>query len=85
MTTAEQANMWQEARQTAQNDFASRETERDRIVNVINAALQNEALMTDSKLSTQRNAIFRLLNIVTDSGNAFAGNADDGNRDVGRS
>jgi hypothetical protein len=40
--------------------------------------------MTDSKLSTQRNAIFRLLNIVTDSGNAFAGNADDGNRDVGR-
>jgi hypothetical protein len=84
MNTADQANFWQDMRQSAQNDFASDETERDRIVNVINAALQNEALMTDSKLSTQRNAIFRLLNSVTGSRNdIFGGNADDGNRNVG--
>ena len=84
MNTAAQANMWQELRQTAQNLFATTETERDRIVNVINAALQNEALMTDSKLSTQRNRIFALLNTVTDSGKAFTETPDNGDNNPGR-
>ena len=65
MTTADQANFWQDMRQSAQNDFASDETERDRIVNVINAALQNEQLMTNAGLKSHRDELFRLLTKVT--------------------
>jgi hypothetical protein len=52
-------------RQSAQNDFASDETERDRIVNVVNAALQNEELMTNPGLRSHRDELFRLLTRVT--------------------
>ena len=65
MTTADQANFWQDMRQSAQNDFASDETERDRIVNVINAALQNEELMTNAGLRSHRDQLFALLTKVT--------------------
>jgi len=87
MNASSQANMWQELRQTAQNDFASNETKRDRLINVINSALQNEALMTNSQLTSQRAKIFKLLNDITEDNDAPTDDmqdiADDAARDIG--
>ena len=68
MDKTTQAQMWQQMRDQAAFDFQEGQSEKDRIVNVINAAMQNEAFMTDKNFATQRSAIFAMLNTIKTGG-----------------
>ena len=57
--------MWQELRDQATFDFQASQADIDRKVNVVNSALGNEVLMTDSVLATQRDKIFAMLNDIS--------------------
>jgi hypothetical protein len=60
-----QTQLWQQLRDQAAFDFQREESERDRLVNVINAALSNESFMTDKNMASQRSSLFALLQRVT--------------------
>ena len=68
MDKTTQAQMWQQMRDQAAFDFQEGQSEKDRIVNVIKAAMQNEAFMTDKNFATQRSAIFAMLNTIKTGG-----------------
>ena len=64
LSTQANAAMWQELRDQAQFDFTASQTDLERRIQLINAALGSEKLLTDSKLATQRALIFGLLGDV---------------------
>ena len=64
MSTQAQAQLWQELRDQATFDFQASQADIDRKVNVVNAALGNESLMTDKNLLAQRNKIFAMLDSI---------------------
>lgn len=64
MSSTAQAQLWQELRDQATFDFQASQADIDRKVNVVNAALGNEALMTEDTLRSQRNTIFKMLDDI---------------------
>ena len=68
MDKTTQSQMWQQMRDQAAFDFQEGQSERDRIVNVVNAALSNEAFMTEKGFASQRSAIFAMLNTIKTGG-----------------
>jgi len=68
MDKTTQAQMWQQMRDQAAFNFQEGQSERDRIVNVVNAALSNEAFMTEKGFASQRSAIFAMLNTIKTGG-----------------
>jgi len=67
MDSATQAQMWNELRDTANYNRQSYENERNRLVGVVSSALSNEAFMTDDAFSTQRKALFEMLEAVSET------------------
>jgi|14_taG_2_1085336.scaffolds.fasta_scaffold03019_2 hypothetical protein len=67
MDMATQSQMWQELRDTASYNRQAYENERNRLVGVVSSALSNEAFMTDDSFSTQRTALFEMLEGVAES------------------
>jgi len=67
MDKTTQAQMWQQLRDTASFNFTAEQTERDRMINVVNAALANESFMTDGKFASQRASLFNMLNSAAGS------------------
>ena len=65
MSTQAQAQLWQELRDQATYDFQAGQADLDRKVNIVNAALGNERLMTDRNLINEKNKIFKLLDDIT--------------------
>ena len=65
LTNNAQNALWQEVRDQATFDFQSSQADIDRKVNVVNAALGNEVLMTEDDLSSQRDKIFQMLDDVS--------------------
>ena len=65
LTSQANAQLWQELRDQATFDFQSSQADIDRKVNVVNAALGNEVLMTEDDLSSQRDKIFQMLDDVS--------------------
>jgi hypothetical protein len=68
MDKTTQAQMWQQMRDQAAFNFQEGQSERDRLVNVVNAALSNEAFMTEKGFASQRSAIFAMLNTIKTGG-----------------
>jgi len=83
LDSQEQAQMWQQLRDQALFTQQSSESERDRLINVINAALSNEAFMTDKKMAGQRQQLFNMLNRTTGGAAAFMGSGAGGGNYVG--
>jgi hypothetical protein len=71
MDSQMQAQMWQQMRDNAAFNFQAEQSERDRLINVINSALSNEAFMTDKNMAGQRQALFSMLNTVTGGAGGF--------------
>ena len=59
--------MWQQLRDRSTFDFQRDQSERDRMINVANAALGNESFMTDDKFKLQRAELFRMLDSAAES------------------
>jgi hypothetical protein len=57
-----QANFWLTLRDEARYNFQEEQAERDRMINVVNSALSNEAFMTHKSFKAQRTALFNMLN-----------------------
>ena len=64
MSSTAQAQLWQELRDQATFDFQASQADIDRKVNVVNAALGNEALMTDDALKLEKAKIFQMLDEI---------------------
>ena len=65
MDKTTQSQMWQELRDQAAFNFQEGQADEDRMINVVNAALQNEAFMTDKAFASQRQQLFNMLSRVT--------------------
>ena len=78
MDKAAQANLWQTLRDDAAFNFQAEQSERDRMINVVNAALSNESFMTDKKFSSQRTALFNMLSKAAQNVGATAGEGSSG-------
>ena len=64
LSSTAQSQLWQELRDQAAFDFQADQADVDRKVNIINAALGNEAFLTNKSLATQRSTIFGLLDDI---------------------
>ena len=64
LSSAAQSQLWQELRDQAAFDFQAGQADIDRKVNIINAALGNEAFLTNKNLASQRTIIFSLLDDI---------------------
>ena len=64
LSSTAQSQLWQELRDQAAFDFQADQADIDRKVNIINAALGNEAFLTNKSLATQRSTIFGLLDDI---------------------
>ena len=71
MDAQSQSQMWQQMRDQAAFNFQAEQSERDRLINVINSALSNEAFMTDKNMAGQRSQLFNMLNTVTGGAGSF--------------
>jgi hypothetical protein len=67
MDKTTQSQMWQQLRDRSTFDFQREQSERDRMINVANAALGNESFMTDDKFKIQRAALFKMLDNAAES------------------
>jgi len=73
--------MWQELRDSAAYAFQASQSERDRMITVVQSALSNEAFMTDKNFSSQRAALFNMLNTAAGAATTDTGDIDYGNID----
>jgi len=65
MSNQAQAALWQQLRDSAHFNHQSQQSENDRKMNIVNAALGNETLMTHRDFKDQQNRIWKLLNDLT--------------------
>tara|TARA_B100000519_G_scaffold44031_1_gene34839 strand:- start:11398 stop:15672 length:4275 start_codon:yes stop_codon:yes gene_type:complete len=65
MSTAAQAQMWQEIRDQSNRDFTRELTRNERIVALINSGLASESFMTNVEFKFKRTKLFKLMEEIT--------------------
>ena len=65
MSTAAQAQMWQEIRDQSNRDFTRELTRNERIVALINSGLASESFMTNVEFKFRRTKLFELMEEIT--------------------
>ena len=76
MSNQAQAALWQQLRDSAHFNHQDQQSENDRKLNIVNAAMGNETLMTHQDFKTQQNEIWEILRQLTGQQSAQASSSN---------